>query len=230
MTGNIHFKNLNNNEKPRERLINYGPNNLTDQEILALIIRTGTKNQSSIDIAREILNKHSSLKNIMNLTINELILSHKIGIAKASSILAGCEIARRIINNQDLNITIKTPEDAYKFIKNTLFGKQKEHLYLLCLNHKNKIISKNLLTIGTENQALVSERQIYHIALKNNSHSIILVHNHPSNDPTPSTEDINITKKIAKIGQKIGIPLLDHIIFCDNSFKSLKALNLFSSY
>lgn len=226
----INIKNLEPNEKPREKLISKGINSLTDQEIISLIIRTGNKNKSSLQIARDLLNEYKSFKNLLDTDVNELMQSKFLGIAKASSIIAACELGKRIIKTEDIITKITNPSEVYEYIKPLLFSQSKEHLYLLNLDHKNNIISHKLLSIGTSNQTLIDIRDIFRYALKNNSHSIILVHNHPSNDPTPSKEDIAITKKVAKAGNDIGINLLDHIIFCDHDFTSLKALNLFSSY
>lgn len=224
------YTELNINERPREKLLYSSSEILTDQELLALVIRTGSKNISNIELAREILIKHHSLKNLLNVNIKTLMLQKDLGLAKASSIKACCEIAHRILNHNQEKISIKTPEDVYNKMKKYLYSKTKEYLYLINLDSKNYIISIDLLTSGTENQTLISEKDIFQKALSYNSSSIILVHNHPSNDPTPSNEDIQITKNIAEVGHKIGIFLIDHIIFCDSSYKSLKNLNLFSSY
>lgn len=225
----IKFEKLKNNEKPREKLLKNGVQSLTDQELISLIIRTGNKSYSSIKISRDLINDYKTLKNLLDADVNELMQNKYLGIAKASSIVAALELSKRIIKNDSVIKKITNPSDVYEYMRSLLFSQNKEHLYLINLDHKNNIISHKLLSIGTSNQTLIEVREIFRYALKNNSHSIIIVHNHPSNDPTPSKEDIEITKKIAKAGSDIGIILLDHIIFCDKDFTSLKALNLFSS-
>jgi len=221
---------LNQSEKPREKLIKRGISNLTNEELLAIIIRSGGSSASAIEVARNLLKTHSNFKNISNLELEELLQFKEIGIAKATAIKAACEIGLRIGDKSENVKKITTPKDVYDVIYKELYGKQKEYLYIINLDNKNRPISKEIITIGTTNQALISSKDVYQKALAKNAASIILVHNHPSNDPTPSKEDIITTEMIAEAGLKIGIPLLDHLIFTDTNYTSLKSLNIFSTY
>ena len=224
------IKSLNNNEKPREKMIKNGIQNLTNEELLAIILRSGGKDTSAIELARFLLKKHTSFKKFLNIEFEELIQTKHVGVAKATSIKAACEIALRILDKSTEVKKISTPEDVYKLMYKDLYGKQQEYLYVINLDNKNVPISKDILTIGTINQTLITSRDVYKKALSKNATSIILTHNHPSNDPTPSKEDIVTTETIADAGKKIGIPLLDHVIFSDTNYVSLKALNIFSTY
>lgn len=223
------IKSLNPQEKPREKLINLGVKNLTNEELLAIIIRSGGIKSSVLEISREILKKHKNFKNISNLEIEELSQFKNIGLVKATCIKAACEIGLRF-NEDQINEKITTPKDVYDSMYKELFGKQKEYLYLINLDIKNKIISKDILTIGTVDQSLITSKEVFKQALSRKASSIILVHNHPSNDATPSKEDILATELVAEAGMRIGIPLIDHIIFADSNYTSLKSLNIFKTY
>jgi len=221
---------LNAQEKPREKALKRGLHNLTNEELLAIILRSGGKDVSALDLSRNILKRFNNFKNILDVDIEELTQIKDIGIAKATSVKASCEIALRILDKSGDVKKISTPEDVYKFMYKDLYGKNQEYLYLINLNNKSVPISADLLTIGTHNQTLITSREIYKKALSKNAASIILIHNHPSNDPTPSKEDIKTTETVAEAGKKVGIPLLDHIIFADTRYVSLKSLNIFSTY
>lgn len=233
MKNNNRIRNLSLFERPREKTATKGIKSLTDEELLAIILRSGGKYLSAIETAREILKQYGNLKNLLQLELEELTTIRDIGIAKATSIKAIGEIAVRIRYIEDTSNKIKkinNPKDVYELMYKHLYGKPNEYLYLVSLNIKNIPISQDIVTIGTLDQTLINSRDIYKKALSKNAASIILVHNHPSNDPTPSIQDIKVTEAIAETGKKIGIPLIDHIIFTDNKYVSLKSLNLFNTY
>ncbi len=225
------IKDLNTSEKPREKVIKHGIEILTNEELLSLIIRSGGKEYSSTTLARNILRKFGSFKEILNANLIEITKTKDVGIAKATGILAACEIARRInITEIKSGIEVRKPEDVYKLLRNDLYGRNKEYFYVIHLNSRNRLISKDNISVGTINQTVIYQREVYKSAITKNAVSIIIAHNHPSNDPTPSEQDIRITSDIAKIGKTLGIPLIDHVIVCDNTFLSLKALNIFKTY
>ncbi len=226
------IKDFQQDERPREKAVSKGIGTLTDTEILALLLRSGGKNESVIELARKILNRFENFNGLLSCDLNELINFHNVGLAKATAIKAACEIALRIKSKSNENDKqyIKNPEDIKKLLNSELYGKTNENLYLVSLDSRNKVIAKDLISVGTATESVIHPREIYKKAISRNAISIILVHNHPSNEPSPSLEDINVTKQIAEAGQQIGIPLVDHIIFCDNSFSSMKALQIFSSY
>lgn len=233
MKNNNSIRSLNLLERPREKLVTKGVKALTDEELLAIILRSGGKYLSAIEIARNIIKRYGNLKNLLQLELEELISIKDIGIAKASSIKVIEEIAVRIKYNEDTQNKIKkisNPKDVYELMYKHLYGKPNEYLYLVSLNTRNIPISQDIVTIGTLDQTLINSRDIYKKALSKNAASIILVHNHPSNDPTPSIQDIKTTEIVAETGKKIGIPLIDHIIFTDTNYTSLKSLNLFNTY
>lgn len=222
---NFKIKDLNNSERPREKLIKIGTENISDAELLGIVIGNGGVNKSAINLAYELINKYKSLSGISQLTINELTSNKNIGIAKACSIKASIELGIRVTNFSNSEIKkIEKPQDIYNFIKSKIFGKQKEHLYLISLNTRNIIISCDLISIGTVNETLLSPKEILKQALKCGAVSIILVHNHPSNNTDPSDEDIKLTRLISNVSSQIGISLLDHLVVADSGFTSIKSL------
>ncbi len=224
------IKDLNQNEKPREKLLRYGAANLTDIELLALILRSGGKENSVIDVSRSILDKYHKLSELVNVDLQQLIQIKFVDIAKASAIIAAIEIGIRIASEKNLDNldSVTQPEDVYKIMRKDLFGKIKEHIYLISLNSRNKIIAKDLISVGTINETMLSPRELLRQALLRNAVAVILVHNHPSNDPTPSEEDIVTTKNIAGLFSTAGVPLLDHIIMTDKSYASMKTAGFLS--
>ncbi|HSX39695.1 MAG TPA: DNA repair protein RadC [Candidatus Saccharimonadales bacterium] len=230
MPENFKIKDLNFYEKPRERLITKGPDSLTDAELLAIILGSGGKNTSVLNLAQQILTKFGNLTNLLNTEFEQLKNIKHVGTAKACSIKAACEIGIRIATQPLAKKSkISKPIDVYKVLKKDLFEKSKEHLYLLSLDSRNNLIAADLLSIGTINETLVHPREIYRQALARNAVSIIIAHNHPSGNANPSAEDLLVTERIAKTGIELGLPLIDHIIISGDSYISLKALKLFSS-
>ncbi|MBN1162236.1 DNA repair protein RadC [Patescibacteria group bacterium] len=221
------MKNLLLKEHPREKLYKYGSSNLTDIELLAIILRHGGKRTSVLDLSRKIIKNFGGFKNLVDADLNELTSYKYIGKAKATSIKALTEIALRL-NNPDTesSIQVNKPKDVYDLVRKDIFGKKKEYLFLISLDTKNNLISKDIVSIGTINEAVIHPREIYNKAIRNNAVSIILAHNHPSNDTTPSKEDIYVTQRIYKTGQIIGIPLLDHLIVSAKDYTSMKAVKL----
>jgi DNA repair protein RadC len=217
-------------EKPREKTVKNGVGTLTDTELLALLLRSGGKEESVIELARNILNKFNNFNGLLECDLNDLINFKNVGLAKATAIKAACEVALRIKSTNSIKPYVKSPEDIKKLLNKDLYGKTNENLYLISLDSRNRLIAKDLIFVGTATESVVHPREIYKKALARNAVSIILAHNHPSNDSNPSLEDIKVTKQLAEAGQQMGIPLLDHIIFCNNSFSSMKALQVFSTY
>jgi len=177
----IKIKDLQNQDRPREKLIMMGAEYLTDSELLAVVLRTGNKSASASDLAKELIHKFSSLKNVLLSDFREVRETFGIGDAKAASIKAVEEICKRINNPiKSVGMLVEGPKDVFEFIKKDLIDKDKEHLYLLSLNSRSKVISKDLITIGTLNETLIHPREIFKKSLINKASSIILIHNHPS--------------------------------------------------
>jgi DNA repair protein RadC len=217
-------------DKPRERLITQGGSALSDTELLAIILRSGGEDNSALQLSSQILKEFGGFKGIYRADIQQLVRYKDVGIAKAAGIKAACEIALRINSITDNELCVITkPADIFHLLKKELFNQTKEYLYLLSLDSRNKVISKDLISVGTVNETLIHPREVFRTALAKNAVSIALAHNHPSDDPTPSTEDIKVTGRIAGVGVEIGINLIDHVIICNSDFTSIKAMNLLAS-
>ena len=210
-------------ERPRERMLHYGAAALSHVELIAILLRTGTTNQSAIQLATTILSRCGGLHGLIDMTKEEMMSVKGIGEAKASQLQAGIELGRRLSRSRlGHSIIIRSPRDAADHVMDELRYLKKEHFLCLFLNTKNHVIARETISIGTLNAALVHPREVFRAAMKHNSASIICVHNHPSGDPTPSSEDISLTKRLAEAGQLVGIELLDHVIVGDGRFVSLK--------
>jgi len=151
-----------------------------------------------------------------------------IGIAKAAQIKAALELSKRLDEHEDAGprTTVKSPEDVVKAVRNQLKGKKKEHFYVLSLDTRNHLIDSAEVSVGSLDSSIVHPREVFKEAISNSAASVILVHNHPSGDPTPSTDDIQLTKRLIEAGEIMGIEVLDHIVVCDNAHLSMKAKNL----
>lgn len=222
---NINIKDLPDNERPREKLLNLGAKALTNVELLAILLHSGTKEKSVIEISNDLINKYKieGLASLVNISPQELISIKGLGPAKTATLLASIELGLRLAKKPTTEkISIKTPRDVANFVMPRLRYEKKEHFSLLLLDTKNQIIAFPDISIGSLNASIVHPREVFHCAINHFSSSIILVHNHPSGDPTPSIEDINITKKLINGGKILDIEILDHIIIGDNKFTSLK--------
>lgn len=212
-------------ERPRERLVKYGESALSLQELLQIILRTGNKGESVVTLAQKLLAHFGNLQNLKEASIEELMSIKGIGLAKAVQIKAALELGRRAeITLERKQKKIISPQDVFKLMKSKLKDYSKEHFYIISLNSRNAIISE--ISIGTLNASLVHPREVFAEAIRQRANSIILVHNHPSGDPTPSKDDIKITKKLKEAGKILGIEVLDHIIITRNSYLSFKNKNL----
>jgi DNA repair protein RadC len=215
-------------ERPRERLSKLGSEALSSQEILALILGRGIKGESVIVTAQKLLSKFGNLKSLASASIEELTQIKGIGPAKAAQIKASFELSKRLENssNETVKITVKSPEDVVKTARNLLKGKKKEHFLAICLDTRNHLIKTSTVSIGSLDCSIVHPREVFKDAISSSAASVIFIHNHPSGDPTPSEDDIKMTKRLIEAGEIIGIEVLDHIIVCDNEHLSMKAKNL----
>ena len=205
-------------DRPVERLLNLGAHNLNNEELIAILLNTGTKNSSSKILSSEILAQAGNVKNIGKMTLEDLISIKGIGKKKAASILAAVELGYRI-NKKDENILykqIKNADDVYSYFADICENLDQEHFYCLYLDVKKRVIACKLLFVGTLNYSLVHPREVFKEAVQRGSANIIVCHNHPSGDPNPSKEDINITIRLKECGRIMGIELLDHIIIGNN--------------
>jgi DNA repair protein RadC len=216
-------------ERPRERLFKLGSEALSAQEVLALILGRGIKDESVMVTSQKLLSRFGSLKGVANASIEELTRTKGIGPAKAAQIKAALELSRRLEGDaaDKPKRVLKSPDDVAAEVRSQLKGRKKEHFLVLSLDTRNRLINRKLVSIGSLDTSIVHPREVFKEAVSSCAASVIFVHNHPSGDPEPSKEDIELTKRLAKAGEIMGIDVLDHIIVCDRSYLSLKAKNLF---
>lgn len=210
----IKIKDIPLDERPRERLINHGVSNLSTEELLAIIIKNGTKNVSSKMLATEILSKTDGLKNTEVLNYDFLKSIKGIGSAKACDIVAAIELGKRIsMNIKSLNgMRFNNSYLVFDYYKKIIGDKKQEYFYAIYLDSSKKVIKDKVLFVGTLNHSIVHPREVFKEAYLLSASSFICVHNHPSGNVFPSKEDIEITKQLKEIGLMMGVPLVDHII------------------
>ncbi len=221
------IKELPEEERPREKLLSKGAEFLSNAELLALIIRTGSREKTAVELAQHIINFFGGLKNLINLSCEELKTVKGVGKAKAAQISSLVELSKRISKTKvEKGKTIFTPSKAAEILMEDMRYLEQEVVKTVLLDVKNKIIKIAEITKGGLSSSIVHPRDVFKEAIRKNSAAIIMAHNHPSGEPTPSSEDIRISKKIAKSGTILGIELVDHIIIGDGKYVSLKEEDL----
>ncbi|WP_181884657.1 RadC family protein [Neobacillus piezotolerans] len=210
-------------ERPRERFIAGGPASLSNHELIALLLRTGTKDESVLQLSNRLLSHFEGLRLLKAASLEEITAIKGIGTAKAILLMAALELGSRVANlaNNDRYV-IRSPEDGANYVMNEMRFLSQEHFVCLYLNTKNQVLHKQTIFIGSLNASIVHPREVFKEAFRRSAASIICVHNHPSGDPAPSREDIEVTKRLSECGKIIGIDLLDHLIIGENKFVSLK--------
>lgn len=215
------IKELPTNSRPRERLIEYGAESLSNEELLAIVLNTGYKDSSAKDVAIKILKEIDDLNNI---SFERLTNIKGIGNAKACKIIATIELGKRINNKIPTlkGLKVHSPKIIYEHYKPILRHEKQEKFIVIYLDNKQKIIKDKELFIGTINESIVHTREIFKYAYEINARSIICIHNHSGGDPYPSLDDIKTTQKISDTGNLLNIPLIDHIIIGNKAYYSLK--------
>lgn len=225
----IKLKELPNLERPYEKLLLYGAEKLSNAELLGIIIKTGTKDENAVSLAQKILSikndekisKKTDLRDLLNVTIEEFMKIKGIGKVKAIQLKAMCELTKRMsLPLSDVSV-IRTSEDVANLLMQELRYEKREKVKLLILNSKNSILRIIDISYGSSNFAVIEPKDVLMEAVKSEAPRIILVHNHPSGDPTPSTADIKVTKRIKEAANLLGIELLDHIVIGDGIYKSI---------
>lgn len=211
--------------RPREKLGTYGEEYLSEAELLAILLGSGTKDVSAIELAQDLLNRHGGLMLFKNLSFEELHSINGIGVAKAARIKAVAELARRLSQTFNQRQQVTSPEQVKEMVMEEMRFYDREHFRCLYLNRKNQVLGLETISIGGLASSLVHPREVFKSAVKRSAASVILIHNHPSGDPTPSAEDISITKRLVESGKVLGIEVLDHIIIGDGRYVSLKSSN-----
>lgn len=211
-------------ERPREKMIREGASGLSNAELLAIILRTGTASKSAIDLANDIIKSCSNdLSEIGVKTIEELCLIEGIGPSKACQVLAGIEFGRRLKRSEfKTKQKVNSPQAIHEFFKSEMQFEKVEKFIVVFLNVKNEIMSWEIISIGSLNASIVHPREVFNRAIKKSAAAIIAVHNHPSGYPTPSREDFGVTTRLSEAGNIVGIHLIDHIIIGRESYYSFK--------
>ena len=224
MDNNLKILDIPKEERPIEKLANFGADTLSDQELLAIILRCGAKGENVLTLSNRILSETDGLNGLLNISYEDIVKIRGIKSVKGAQIIALAELFRRFnsLKSNVNRVKIKSPKDLGDMLSSEWIGVNQEILRLIVLNTKNNIIKSRDIFKGTLDSSIVHPREIYSEAIKCGGASIIICHNHPSGDPTPSSEDIKITLRIKECGSIIGIQLLDHIIIGNNKYISLK--------
>lgn len=216
-------------ERPREKAIYYGIETLSNQELIAVILRTGNKEMSVLSLAQFLLEEIGGFQELKDIDYQRLIQIKGIKQAKAIELMACIELAKRMQSKQALKNRIRQPKDAYAYIKNKLMFEKQEKVILLCLNNHLEIIQDKLLFVGSGDVALLETKEVFQYTLRSSCNRIILIHNHPSGDPKPSQEDREITRKIEQMAKHLDIEFIDHIIIGDHCYYSFKSNQIYQS-
>lgn len=224
MDNNLKISDIPVGERPIEKLIKFGADTLSNQELLAIILRCGTRSENVLRLSERLLSEVDGLNGILDVSYNEVRKIKGIKDVKASQILALAELSRRFntLKSAANNLIIDSPKSIANMLMNEMANLNQEVLKLIVLNTKNKVVKIKDVFKGSLNSSIVHPREIYCEAIKSSGASIIICHNHPSGDPSPSKEDLNITLRLNECGKIIGIRLLDHLIIGDNKYVSLK--------
>ncbi len=216
-------------ERPRERLQKLGVEALSAQEILAVILGRGVSGESVMVTAQRLLSQFGSLKGLAGASVEELSQVRGIGLAKATQIKAAFELASRVdgyAGAEDRPVA-KTPEDVVSLVRSRLKGKKKEYFLAILLDTRSQLIKIAEISVGSLDSSIVHPREVFKEAISGSAASVIFAHNHPSGDPEASEDDVNLTRRLAKTGEIVGIDVLDHIIIGDKKYLSLKREGLF---
>ncbi len=214
-------------ERPRERLLKFGADELSTAQLLAIILRTGGRKKSALELARELLTKFGSVKEIEGASLAEFskLEIKGIGKAKLAQLKAAFELGRRLMSSEaeggESKPSFKKSSDVFDYYRPKFYGLKKERFLCALLDTKNRIFKETVVSEGTLTSSLVHPREVFRSAIKEASASVLFLHNHPSGDTTPSRDDITITERLVETGKIVGIEVLDHIIISDNGYLSL---------
>ncbi len=217
----IDFKSIPDDDKPRERLYNYGSENLSNEELISIILKTGNRKYSVKEVSLKLLETLGDITKLKDVGISSLMNTPGIGRVKATELKAAIELGKRVYtNNNDKKVKLNNALSIYNYFKNIIGDKKQEYFYVVYLDTKGNYLNKKCLFIGTINTSMIHPREIFKEAYLLSASGIICIHNHPSGDPSPSREDIIMTMKIKEISIMHGINLLDHVIIGNNSYYS----------
>ena len=215
------IKEMQKEDRPRERLIKYGASSLSNEELIAIILRTGTKGESVKELSNKLLKLFENISYLKDLDINMITKIKGIGKVKAIELISALELGKRVYKEEIYtNNKIRRGEDVYNLLKNSIKNTNQEHFFAIYLDTKKNILGVKLLFIGTVNMSTVHPREIFKYAYLYSASYIICAHNHPTGDTTPSDVDISLTKTLIEIGKLQKIPIIDHIIIGNNNYLS----------
>lgn len=212
-------------ERPREKLLAYGASSLGNAELLAILLRTGTQQASVLHIAEEVLARYRDrgIVELVNMAPQELAEIKGVGLAKAATVVAAIELGRRLSMKAAEHVeAVHGPEDAARYAIPRLRHEQREHFVAMLLDRRNHILAMRDVSIGSQSASVVHPREVFRLAIQHSAASLIVLHNHPSGDPTPSQEDVAVTQRLVDAGRIMDIPVLDHIVLGGDKFISLK--------
>lgn len=223
----LRIKELPPSEQPRERLRDYGPSALSDAELLAILLRTGLQGMNVVQLAQKLLLEHGGWIGLQRLTFEELTRIHGLGEAKAAQLKAALEIGRRLLLAQpEQRPQISSPADVAALLMLEMAHLDQEHLRVVLLNTKNFVLKIEQVYIGTINSSAVRVGEVFKVALRMNAAALIVVHNHPSGDPTPSPEDVAVTRQLVEAGKLLDVDVLDHLVIGQGRWVSLRERRL----
>ncbi|HET7628314.1 MAG TPA: DNA repair protein RadC [Bacillales bacterium] len=210
-------------ERPRERMLNEGSAVMSNQELLAIVLGSGTRQESVLQLAQRVLHHFQGLRRLHDVSVEELTAINGIGPSKAAQIIAALELGKRVYaSGTEERLAVHSPESGAKLVMDEMRFLTQEHFVCLYLNTKNQVLHKKTVFVGSLNASIVHPREVFKEAFRHSAASIICFHNHPSGDPSPSREDVAITQRLVECGKMIGIEMLDHIIIGDRKYVSLK--------
>ena len=218
----MNVKDLPISERPRERLENVGVENLSNEELISIILKSGNRKKSVKDLSLEIIKEANGIENLKIVTKEQLQRIKGIGIAQSYTILSVVELGKRIFmsSNSETKVVLNTSQKIYEYMKYQLWDKKQEYFYCLYVNQKKELIERKLLFMGTINRSIVHPREVFKHAYLCSASGIICIHNHPSGDIHPSKEDIRLTNSLVELGKINGIPIIDHIIIGNDNYYS----------
>ncbi len=211
------IKDLPDDEKPRERIFAHGAESLSDAEILAVFLSTGRQGMSAVELGREIVSRFGSLRNLSRASIEELTQVEGIGPAKAAQLAAVFEFGRRLSREAFSDTPVTSPEEVFALVGTSMQSLSQESVRVILLNHRKKLIQIEEVFVGTGNESFANPSEILRRAISHAAHSMILVHNHPSGDPSPSRADHEVTKRMVSACRAVGIEFTDHVVIGGSS-------------
>ena len=212
-------------ERPREKLLKFGARKLDNRDLLALLLGTGTRAVSALGLADRLLARFGSLEGVLTASVEELVDQRGVGTAKAALLAAACEAGRRLRSEpRRLDQPIRTASDVARHMFSFLHGLDREEVWVLLLDTKNRVLGTHVVSVGHLSGAPVHPRELFKEAVRRSAAAVVVVHNHPSGDPTPSPDDIALTRRLRQAGEVLGIEVLDHVILAGDEHVSLREM------